>query len=150
MAGLDKVLDDLHRQLSEFNQALEQEAQALRGMNLEDMQALVDRKNQLSAALANSWRQLLNAAGGPVQGAEVLQRVTATPPERQAKWQAIREQAQRSEQLNHANGLLIEAQLRRTRQALDILQTSANRAGVYGADGQMLDYLGGRRSIYKA
>lgn len=57
-------------------------------------------------------------------------------PEGLAIWLKILNLARRSQQLNRANGELIQMKLRHNQLSLAILSNAANRANLYGPDGQ--------------
>ena len=68
-------------------------------------------------------------------------------PEGLAIWQEILALAKRSQQLNRTNGELIQMKLRHNQQSLTVLSTAANKANLYGPDGQPNISPGGGRSL---
>jgi flagella synthesis protein FlgN len=142
MADLEAALRDLQARLTEFTVVLEAEAKALETLQTDDLGLLAEKKNQLSAAVALAWSRLMEATRGDSQLREEVERGISSVPARERTWREIRRLARLAAQINTTNGQLIEAQLRRTRQALDILQQASKRGGLYGADGQLLELLG--------
>ena len=51
-------------------------------------------------------------------------------------WRNMLGLAQKAQQLNAANGIMIESKLRHNQQALGILQSAVNQATLYGPDGK--------------
>ncbi len=51
-------------------------------------------------------------------------------------WQKTLLLAKRAQQLNHANGELIQMKLRHNQQSLAVLSSAVNKANIYGPDGQ--------------
>jgi flagella synthesis protein FlgN len=73
----------------------------------------------------------------PQSGAGSIQAwLGAHSPEALAIWLKILNIAKRSQQLNRANGELIQMKLRHNQLSLAILSNAANKASLYGPDGQ--------------
>jgi flagellar biosynthesis/type III secretory pathway chaperone len=141
MTPLDPVLSELHSALSRFVVLLEQESDCLKDIDAERLSSVVTEKTRQAELCNTAWSHLIVASGiGDSQGGE-LERALSALPEVKDRWQAIRRMVQQAARLNHCNSLLIDAQMRRTRQALDVLQTAANRGTLYGSDGMMVDNL---------
>lgn len=68
-------------------------------------------------------------------------------PEGWAIWQKIRDLAYRSQQLNRTNGELIQMKLRQNQQSLAVLSKAADKANLYGPDGQHNFTPGSGRSL---
>ena len=62
-------------------------------------------------------------------------------------WQKIRGLAVRAQQLNHTNGELIQMKLRHNQQTLAVLSNAADKANLYGPDGQHSFSTGSSRSL---
>lgn len=148
MAGLEIALQTLQQRLAEFVVVLEAEAKALEELQTDDLGPLVDQKNQLAVSVSTAWGRLTDAARGNPALQDEVERGHSGDPGRERLWQDVRRLARLAERINATNGQLIEAQLRRTRQALDILQQASSRSSVYGANGQMLDFLGGKSRTF--
>ena len=147
---LEDALDELRQSLVEFVRLLEREALALQNIHSGDLSVVVMEKTRWSEAANTAWNRLIVASGvDTLRGDSLEAALTATPP-MQAKWRAIRQLAEKAERLNQSNNILIEAQMLRTRQALDVLQSAANRGTLYGANGQMVDLFQSRHSLDKA
>jgi flagella synthesis protein FlgN len=62
-------------------------------------------------------------------------------------WQKIYSVADRVQQLNHTNGELIQMKLRHNQQSLAVLSNAADKASLYGPDGQPNFAPGNGRSL---
>jgi flagellar biosynthesis/type III secretory pathway chaperone len=137
MTDLESALDHLHANLARFTQLLEQEAKSLQDIDTDTLSNIVQEKNRASLEANQAWERLVSAAGIAPGRGESVESALAAFPFLQGKWQEIRQLAKKAEQANKTNSILIEAQMLRTRQALDVLQNAANRGTLYGADGLM-------------
>lgn len=68
-------------------------------------------------------------------------------PQGLAVWQEILALTERAQKLNQANGELIQMKLRRNQQSLAVLSNAANKANLYGPDGQASFSPGSGRSL---
>ncbi|MBI5429598.1 MAG: flagellar protein FlgN [Nitrosomonadales bacterium] len=68
-------------------------------------------------------------------------------PEGLSIWQNIRDLAYRAQQLNRTNGELIQMKLRYNQQTLAVLSKAADKANLYGPDGQHNFTPGSGRSL---
>ncbi len=59
-------------------------------------------------------------------------------------WQELLELAREARRINQINGILIDTLVRNNKQALNLLQSAAQRASLYGPDGRSENYSGGR------
>lgn len=149
MNPIETALDELHTALTRFVQLLEQEAEALKDIQAEALSSVVAEKTQWSEAANTAWNRLVIATGIDTRRGDTLESALAGQPNLQAGWQSIRQLAERAEDLNRTNSILIEAQMRRTRQALNILQNAANRGSLYGANGLIVDSFQPRHTLDK-
>lgn len=149
MNPIETALDELHTALGRFVQLLEQEAEALKDIQAETLSSVVAEKTQWSEAANTAWNRLVIATGIDTRRGDTLENVLAGQPNLQAGWLSIRQLAERAEDLNRTNSILIEAQMRRTRQALNILQNAANRGSLYGANGLIEDSIQPRHTLNK-
>lgn len=62
-------------------------------------------------------------------------------------WQEVLTLTERARQLNQVNGQLIQSKLRHNQQALAVLSNAANKANLYGPDGQPSFSPGSGRSL---
>jgi flagellar biosynthesis/type III secretory pathway chaperone len=150
MSPLDYALDELRTSLVEFVRLLEHESEALQNVQADDLAAIVEQKNRWSDAANAAWNRLLVASAIDRGRGESLEAAFAAVPALRAKWLEVRHLAETADRLNQSNNILIEAQLRRTRQALDVLQSAANRSSLYGANGEMVDAFQSRHTLDKA
>ena len=139
MNPVEVALNDLHAALSRFVALLEQESQCLRDLQAEDLASVVADKTQHAEYINTAWNSLMLATGVKTDQAGELDAAMAADTGLEKKWQNIKQLVQQVGRLNQGNSTLIEAQLRRTRQALDVLQHAADRGTLYGANGLMLD-----------
>lgn len=139
MTPIETALDELRQALSEFVALLERETRALTDGRTDDLSAVVAEKTRASETVNTAWNRLVVASGVDTGKGESLDARLSGNPALQAGWHAIRQLAEQAERINRGNSTLIEAQLRRTRQALDVLQSAANRSALYGANGRIVD-----------
>jgi flagellar biosynthesis protein FlgN len=59
-------------------------------------------------------------------------------------WLELIDSAREARRINQINGVLIDTLMRNNRRALNMLQTAAQRASLYGPDGHNQNYTGGR------
>jgi len=150
MNPLDYALDELHSSLVEFVRLLERESEALQTIHADDLAAIVEQKIRWSEAASAAWNRLLLASGIDPRRGDSLEATFSAVPALRTKWLEVRKLAETADRLNQSNNILIEAQLRRTRAALDVLQSAANRGSLYGANGEMVDVFQSRHTLDKA
>jgi flagellar biosynthesis/type III secretory pathway chaperone len=151
MTPFETDLSQLNRALSEFITLLEDEALALAAQDSERLAALLPRRDEAHRRLAEGWLKLAQHAGTPISSGlgDLRERFFAKSRPSEA-WQRLEELAHASDRLNRVNGRLIEEQMRRTQAALQVLQNSVTRRGVYGADGRVTDLFNSKRRIDSA
>jgi flagellar biosynthesis/type III secretory pathway chaperone len=149
MTPLGAVLSELHSVLSRFVELLEQESDCLKDIDAENLSSVVAEKTRQAELCNVAWNRLVAASGISDNRGDKLETALSALPEVQDRWQAVRRLVQEAARLNHSNSLLIEAQMRRTRQALDVLQIAANRGTLYGSDGMIVDNLQHLHSLNK-
>lgn len=133
-------LEVLKEELDAFVEVLAEETAALEAGRTDDLARIVEHKDPLAASTSAAWTRAVDwlraqSSGGPGQGLDLS-------AESAPLWRDILDTARRAEALNQRNGQLIDAQLRRTKSALEILQSAARPVHLYGADGHMLDLPG--------
>ena len=125
-----------------FVGVLEAEAAALNAGDVDALVTLAQSKSEKVAVLSRlseSRRAFLRSAGfSPdrlgmaewlvAHGGNVGKRVSGV-------WSALLDRAVRAQQLNEANGALIESRLRFNQAAVASLQTAARQTSFYGPDG---------------
>lgn len=141
------ALAELQRQLTDFVAALQGESDALGSARIADLESVLARKNELAAGVSTAWTQAMHWLRS--QSSHGLNRGLDIPVEILPHWQAIVALAQQAETLNQRNGQLIEAQLQRTKGAIEVLQSAARPAHLYGADGHMLHLPGQGHTLDK-
>jgi flagellar biosynthesis/type III secretory pathway chaperone len=150
MNPVENALDELRQALLEFVSLLEQESQALRDNQTETLADVVVEKSHWAGTVNTAWNRLVVASGiDPARG-DSLDATLSANPAWQASWRDVRQLAEQAERINRGNGALIEAQLQRTRLALDVLQSAAHRGALYGANGRIVDGLQSGHTLDKA
>lgn len=150
MNPVENVLDELRQALVEFVSLLEREADALTEGRTDDLTAVVADKARWAEAANTAWSRLIITSGIDVSKGESLDGLLAGTPAWQSGWREVRQLAEKAERVNRGNSILIEAQLQRTRQALDVLQSAANRGALYGANGRIVDGFQSGHTLDKA
>ncbi len=139
MNPIETALDELDGALTTFVRLLELEAEALQDIHPETLSGVVAEKTQWSQAANTAWNRLVVASGIDTRRGESLESALNNYPDLQIKWRTIRQLAETAERLNQSNSALIQAQMHRTRQALDVLQNAANRGTLYDANGHIVE-----------
>lgn len=121
---------------------LQAERQALEAGDADNLPVLAARKSEVYGRLAqlgDARNILLGRAGIADGNKDNINALFASGNE----WMVCRQNfadllqlARQAHELNHANGLLIRAQMRSSQQALAVLMSAAEQASVYGPDGQ--------------
>lgn len=141
MNPVEEALSELHAALAHFVDLLEQESNCLRDINAEALSTVVADKSRSAERVNTAWNRVVIACGVDTRQGGKLDTALEAFPELQGKWQEIKLLVSQAGQLNQGNSVLIDAQMRRTRQALDVLQSAADRGSLYGANGLMVDNL---------
>lgn len=135
-------LDTERRAFAEFVELLQTEQEALQRGDIDRLVSLAQLKSEKVIALAQIEekrnRHLVAQGFSPDQrgmDAWLAQSASSTPHAAKI-WQEMLSKAREAQQLNQANGTMIEQKLRHNQQALAILQAAANRSSTYGPDGQ--------------
>jgi flagellar biosynthesis/type III secretory pathway chaperone len=137
MNPIENALAELTEALLEFVALLERESRCLQDGDTEALAAVVGEKTHWASTVNMTWNRLVIASGIDTRKGESLDATLAAMPDLQPRWREVRQLAEQAERRNRGNGSLIEAQLQRTRQALDVLQSAANRGALYGANGRI-------------
>lgn len=125
--------------LDGFIDLLQQEQAALVAANVEKLQSLTELKQKHSELLNDMAQQrvaMLERAGFKPDAAGVKSWLAGQPTSVTESWKKLLESAQIAQNLNQTNGQLIQTHMQHNQQALATLMNAANRADVYGADGQ--------------
>ena len=126
--------------LKEFVTLLETEQQALISGNTEQLLPLADNKvlaAQELSELAKVRSDGLLALAGKNNPGDMAAWLQAHAANSLPVWQNILQLAEKAQQLNRTNGILIQTKLRHNQQALMALQSAAHStSGLYGPDGQ--------------
>jgi len=150
MSPVESALDELRLSLVEFVSLLEQETRALMGSRTEELSVVVTEKTRWSTSANTAWNRLVIASGIDTRRGDSLDATLSANPSWQQKWHEVRQLAEKAERLNHGNNVLIEGQLERTRQALDVLQSASNRGTLYGANGRIVSGFQSGHTLDKA
>jgi len=139
-----------HAALLDFVALLERE-QGMLVDNLNDQLLGLSEQKTTDALTLNNLAQARRALLQehiPQLGADSIQVwLQKHCPEGLPVWQKILGMAKRSQQLNLANGELIQMKLRHNQQSLAVLSNAANKANLYGPDGQPNITAGSGRSL---
>lgn len=139
MTPIETTLAELRHALNEFIALLKRESTALEDLQPEGLATIVAEKTRWAETANSAWQKLVATSRTMAGPASSLDQTLSTQPGLVTLWTEIKILTDKAARLNQGNNVLIEAQLRRTRLALDVLTTAANRGGVYGADGQLQD-----------
>lgn len=119
---------------------LETEQQALLGADTDKLMALSDSKVQAASELgklAEERKKELLAYGAAAEASGMAAWLQVNAKELLPVWRSIQQLAERAQQMNRTNGVLIQSRLRHNQQALMALQNAARSTnGLYGPDGQ--------------
>lgn len=126
--------------LKSFIALLETEQQVLLGGNAERLLPLSENKMRAASELgklAETRKSELRANGATTGAGGAVAWLQNRAESLLPAWHSIQQLAGQAQQLNHTNGVLIQARLRHNQQALAALQNAArNTCGLYGPDGQ--------------
>jgi flagella synthesis protein FlgN len=125
--------------LDRFIELLQQEQAALVSADVDKLQLLSEPKQKLSEKLNVLVQQriaLLDRDGFSTDAAGVQAWLSKQPATVAEAWNKLLVGAQKAQRLNQTNGKLIQTHLQHNQQALATLMSAANKADVYGADGQ--------------
>ena len=133
---------ELHA-FQDFIQILQTEQDSLVQGNVDpllELSRLKSEKVVLLSQLADSRTRFISAQGFPPQQGSMGQwmKQQQHDPEHSRiteLWTKLLALAENAQQLNKANGSMIDTRLRNNQQALAILQTAAKQSALYGADG---------------
>ncbi len=140
MTNLNTCLLTERDALVSFVALLEVEQQALLGADTEKLLALSDDKIQAAnelGKLAMERRDEFNVSGAPEKAGGIAEWLQSNDTELLPVWRSIQYLAEKAQQMNRTNGILIQSRLRYNQQALMALQNAARSTnGLYGPDGQ--------------
>lgn len=130
-----------------FLEVLQSEQDALVHGDAERVGALASEKADLVARLGQlgeecRHRLVSQALTADRDGMESFLRRN---PGAAAAWREVLSLAEKAQQLNQTNGLMINTRLGHTRQALAVLHSAADASGLYGPDGHPSTLTGGRQ-----
>lgn len=150
MSELHRRLDALSGLLRKLLDTLTREGEVLQRGDTETLPELAAAKEACARGLATGWAAFSDALNlhPPVTRQAIEQALdTQSEPGLVEAWSRIVDLIDETQRQNRLNGRLIEEQLRRTRSALDILQSAARQHALYGADGHSVELLSPQRSI---
>lgn len=152
MSALAPCLHALAEHLTAMRGAIAAEGEALQRGDADALPACVGRKEAQAKALVAAWGELTARLGlaEASSRAAVEQAIARIDPSLSATWAGIVGLVDEIGRLNRLNGQLIQEQMRRTQTALEILQTAAGQAALYGADGRSIELFAPNRSIDEA
>ncbi len=119
---------------------IRQEQHLLMANSVDNLPHIVEQKAQSIAQLANLAHQrhaMLGTHHYPASEAGMTAYLDQYPdPALTTLWHALLAQVREAKDLNQANGLVINTQLNRNRQALNVLSGAAGLNALYGPGGQ--------------
>lgn len=127
MSGLSAILDQMTSILNSLKEVMDAEQQQLSAGDVNGLQlaSITEQKSSLLATL-----DYLEKQRRVEQDAQ-----TSAHDDAGERWQAITDTTQHLRQLNQHNGWLLEGQIARNQQAIDVLKPF-KETGLYGKDGQ--------------
>ena len=127
MSGLSAILDQMTSILTSLNEVMDAEQYQLSAGNVNGLQlaSITEEKSSLLATLdyLEKQRRVEQDAQREIR------------EEYSDRWQVITETTQQLHRLNQHNGWLLEGQILRNQQAIDVLKPF-QETGLYGKDGQ--------------
>lgn len=136
MSRLSEVLDQMTVVLTNLKEVMDAEQQQLSAgyVNGSALQRITEEKSSLLATLDYLEQQRRSQ-----------QRASSANGDDAQRWQTITQKTQHLRDLNQHNGWLLEGQIVRNRQALEVLKPH-QEPGLYGADGQTANaHRGGKK-----
>ena len=127
MSGLSAILDQMISILNSLKEVMDAEQQQLSAGNVNGLQlaSITEEKSSLLATLDYLEKQR-----------RVEQTAQRNAEEEVGdRWQAITDTTQHLRRINQHNGWLLEGQIERNQQAIDVLKPF-QETGLYGKDGQ--------------
>lgn len=130
----------------EFVQVLKQEQEALVTGQTDRIVPLADAKNTFCQQLDRFGRHrlMLIGAAGMTSGESLKIWLSQQAQAVRDAWSALISLAREAQDLNRQNGQLISNRMQANSQALNVLLAAADRASLYGPDGQPHTRGGGR------
>ena len=127
--------------VARFVELLKQEQEALNSGDIERLDALLQRKDEVTteqgelAAHRNSW---LAAGGFGVgrAGVEAWLALHPAAPLAQQAWSQVLSLAEKARELNRINGEIIQMRMLHNAQALEVLLGTSRQPNLYGPNGQ--------------
>lgn len=143
-ADFAKLLGAEVAAVEQFIQVLQAEQQALTGAQTEKLLELARLKSEKAvqiSQLGNRRSQYLSSQGFSSDRSGMEEWLSRHDPSGTGQtgraWKRLLDLAKEAQELNRANGIMIDAKLRHNQQALAILQSAARQVvDVYGPDGQ--------------
>lgn len=133
--------------VEQFIDVLKREEQALTGGNADQLSELAAEKSDYCSRLeriARNRQAMCASAGMTTEPSSLTQWLKAQPGTLRDVWGALLLKAGEARSLNRRNGEIIRIHMQHNRQALTVLLDVADRAAVYGPDGQPRPSTSGR------
>lgn len=144
------ALNAEHAALLNFVVLLENEQEMLVGNLTDQLLELSEHKSTAALdinRLTEERRSLLRKNLPQLGAKAICDWLETHSPQGLAAWQGIIALTKSAQQLNQTNGELIQMKLRRNQQLLAALSNAANKANLYGPDGQASFSPGSGRSL---
>lgn len=145
-AAFRTLAEEEAKVVAAFVQTLHQEQEALVAGQIDQILPLSGAKEVYCQRLDRFARQrlMLLSASGITAGAALDNWLSAQEQPVRTAWQSLLKLAEEARNINRQNGQLIASRMQSNSQALNVLLSAADRASLYGPDGQPRTGLGGR------
>lgn len=125
--------------LTDFVTLLEREQNALVENDTDLLMQLAEQKSARAISLShliNTRHHLLKSTLGELKTDKLLAWLQTHCTQGLTLWQEITRLGEKARQLNQSSGELIQLKLRHNQLAMTVLNNAANKANLYGPDGQ--------------
>lgn len=141
MAALTQIVEAEAETAGRFVELLQREGEALNSADIDSLDTLVARKNDLAAELSSLAEQrntLLAKSGFSNDRSGIEAWLGAHPASKSVRktWSRLLALAGEARELNRLNGELIQLRMQHNSQALEILLGASRQTNLYGPDGQ--------------
>lgn len=145
-------IDSEHQAVNSLLQLLKQEQSALVDGDVDRLTKITEEKAKVASHMSQLAKQrhgMLKSAG--FEASEVGMKAWlisehATAEDKEA-WSELLATAEKANELNRVNGLLIGQHMARNQGVLNILQGNSENGGIYGPNGQSATKIGSRRLV---
>lgn len=133
------ILEGERDALRDFVALLEREQGALVENLTDEVMTLAEQKSEQALRLhelVEARAALFKQRYSGLPPAAIQQELQMKDPHSWNLWLELRDYAERAQHLNQSSGELIQLKMRHNQQALNVLNSAANQANIYSANGQ--------------